>query len=204
MLLSACTENVQQKQAPQMTGSVSDSHSPYQADNWGADTFHAIIVTDTNDRRIGKSVAIDLEAVRNLVGSISKYTGLVLSEHYISGNQFTYHNVTTALNRLSIGNNDAVLFYYAGHGYNANNRSRWPVLDTKSTSRLSLNSVVQTLKSKKPRFFLVIADTCNTFMDRLIVTESMSGSRGNIPNAENYKRLFLHSRGHIVASGAKP
>ena len=161
-----------------------------------AATLHAILAVDTNDNRIGTSVKIDLVIMQNLVNKISRYTGLTTAGSAISGNELNWHSIMEAVEKLSVGSDDVVLFYYAGHGYNPGN-SAWPAMSLKGNN-LPLKTVREALKAKKPRLLIVMADTCNG-----------TGNRGGFNareagKAENYKVLFLKYRGTITASSSEP
>jgi Caspase domain len=165
-----------------------------------AATLHAILVGDTNDASIGTSVQVDQKKLQGLIKSISEYTGMTLSPHYVSGNQLNLANVRQAINSVSAGSNDVILFYWSGHGFNANNDdSVFPTMNIKGyTETLGLSAVKDMLRQKGPRLLLVIGDTCN----------KPGGSSGREVEArnekpENYKKLFLNHRGTIIASGSR-
>ena len=168
-----------------------------------AATLHAIIVADTNDWSIGESVKTDRQKIKRLTKSISRYTRLALKTYDIYGNQVGHHKVKTTLNRLSVGRNDVIFFYYSGHGGNSDVGSGWPFMDLKG-GRFELKEVHRTLKFKNPRFFLVIGDTCNNFKGNFSITESRGGQGGDGSRAENYRQLFLNYRGYIMASSSEP
>ena len=176
------------------------SHSKTQQSTT-ATTLHALIVADTTDKTIGESVDIDRENIGQLLQSITENTGLRLSTQSIYGEQVTHRNITQALNRLSVGPNDAVIFYYSGHGINMTKGSRWPALLVGGRF-MELDFVVGTLKAKKPRFFIAIADACNTLIE-MNYSKRGSKSMGTL-NPENYRALFLNSRGHIITSSSTP
>ena len=168
-----------------------------------AATLHAIIVADINDWSVGESVKTDRKKIKRLAESISRYTGLTLKTYDIYGHQLSHHKVMTTLNGLSVGRKDVVFFYYAGHGGNSDVGTGWPFMDLKG-GRFELKEVHSTLKSKNPRFFLVIGDTCNNFKGNFSITESRGGQGGEGSRTENYKQLFLNYRGYIMASSSEP
>jgi len=102
-----------------------------------------------------------------------------------------------------VGRNDVIFFYYGGHGGNSDKGTGWPFMNLRG-GRLEIKTVFGMLKSKKPRFFLVIADTCNNFGGRFSITESRGGQGGSTSLADNYRQLFLNYRGYIVASSSEP
>jgi hypothetical protein len=166
-------------------------------------TLHAIIVADTYDRRVGKSVEVDLKNMRELVESITENTGILSNHEFIYGDDFNLDNVSRALNNLSVNEDDIVVFYYAGHGFNSGKGSIWPSMKFKEKSQsLDLDWVKSTLEVKNPRFFIAMVDACNSFFE----VPTKRGVRGTTPTplAENYRQLFLNYRGHVVVSSASP
>jgi len=159
-------------------------------------TLHALIVVDTDDRSVGESVKIDLQNMQNLMRDISQYTEMRENTQQISGNDVTRGNVNSAINNLSVGSNDVVFFYYSGHGFNPG-RSKWPAMSLNDGS-LTLKEVKATLKRKKPRLLIVMADTCNSF------TGGRFPPLGSARGSDNYKELFLKYQGVITASSSKP
>ncbi len=158
-------------------------------------TLHAIIVADTNDYSIGKSVQVDLQNMQGLVQNISQHTGLVMAGEEITGT-VSSSKINNAISNLSVGSDDVVIFYYSGHGYNPGN-SKWPGMSL-DDGNLTIKNVKNMLKQKNPRLLIVIADTCNGF------TRSVYRYAKSQENTENYKKLFLKYRGVITASSSKP
>jgi len=162
-------------------------------------TLHAVLLADTNDETIGRSVKVDLEKVTNLLPSIGKNTGMKIKAQSISGDQLTRRNVTNALNQLSVKPDDAVIFYYSGHGGRmSSKKTKWPSLFI-GGSLLDFDWIISTLERKNPRFFMAISDSCNNILD-------YSSGRSHIgkPKPENYQQLFLKYRGSVIASSSSP
>ncbi len=170
-----------------------------------ADTLHTVVVANTSDWQTGTSFSKDLSRIKELANAISRHTQLTLKLYEISGNHLTRNKVTSTLEKLSVESNDVVIFHYAGHGGRASNKSSpWPSMDIDG-GPLDLDKVRITLENKKPRFLIILADTCNKFDDSLSPVWSRGGSssRGT-PSSESYRQLFLNYRGHVFAFGAKP
>ncbi len=170
-----------------------------------ADTLHAVVVANTNDWQTGASFRKDLSRIKELAGTISSHTQLTLRFYEISGNHLTRNKVTSTLEKLPIESNDVVIFHYAGHGGRASNKSSpWPSMDIDGGA-LDLDWVKSTLEDKKPRFLIILADTCNNFDDSLSPVWSRGGSSsGGTSSSESYRQLFLNYRGHVFAFGSKP
>jgi hypothetical protein len=160
-----------------------------------AATLHAIIVADTEARGIEESVKVDLGMMQGLVDDIARHTKMASSGRAISGSEVNYHTVMNTVNSLSVGSDDTIIFYYAGHGLNPGN-SHWPALDI-TGGELPLKKVRETLKTKNPRLLIVMADTCNGISNR------GGFARSRVGKSAHYKTLFLKYRGTITASSAK-
>jgi hypothetical protein len=165
-----------------------------------AATLHAIIVADTEASRIGESVRVDLGIMQGLIDDIARYTGMASAGRAISGSEVNYHTVMNAVNSLSVGSDDTIIFYYAGHGLNPSTDSyqtAWPALDI-TGGEIPLKTVRETLKATNPRLLIVMADTCNGLSNRGGFAQSRTGK------SAHYKTLFLKYQGTITASAAQP
>lgn len=189
------------KQAPEHSNSL--SLAP-------ATTLHAVLVGDTNDKGIGENkgigdgVKVDLQNIQNLINSITKYTKLSARPEILKvGNPGDYDRVVQVINQLSVEDQDVVFFYYSGHGgRQLDKKSKWPALlvdgPTRSEQMLDLDWVFSSLQRKSPRLLIVMADACNTPVKQ----EAIATKESEDPN--NYKKLFLGYRGHIIASSSIP
>jgi hypothetical protein len=164
-----------------------------------AANFHAIIIADTNDKTIGSSVIIDKRKINTLTKNIARNTGLTLREENIYGYNFNYNTVKRSLNNLSVRPDDVVMFYYSGHSNNAG--AKWPALNLKGRS-LKLDNVISSLKAKKPRLLLIIADSCNNFTSRGSTLNNFMKRGRQAPKKQNYKKLFLKRQGTIIMTAA--
>jgi len=176
---------------------------------FAAATLHAILVADTNDSKIGRSTMTDLSNMHNLMKSVKENTGLTLNVKTIHGSTITlsgqgYKKVTQAVNQLSVGSQDVVVFYYSGHGGRfSSDKSKWPSLavegqSTRSNRLIPLKDIIDKLKQKKPKFFIVIADSCNSVIDTERFLPRPAGQK-----KEAYQKLFLGYKGYLIASASK-
>ncbi len=167
-----------------------------------AANFHAIIIADTNDATIGSSVMIDKRKINTLTSNIASNTGLILKQYNIYGYNYNYNTVKRSLNNLSVRSDDVVMFYYSGHSNNAG--GKWPALNLKGRS-LKLDRVISSLKAKKPRLLLVIADSCNNLTSRGSSVNNFMSLRGvPVQKKQNYQQLFLKQKGVIIMGAAIP
>jgi hypothetical protein len=175
-----------------------------------AATLHAILVADTNDSKIGRSTMTDLSNMHNLMKSVKENTGLALNVKTLQGSTITstgqgYEKVTQAVKQLSVNRQDIVVFYYSGHGGRlSSDKSKWPSLavegqTTRSNRLIPLTDIIALLKQKNPKFFIVIADSCNSIIDTERFLPKPAGQK-----LEAYQKLFLGYKGYLIASASKP
>ncbi len=166
-------------------------------------TMHVIFVINTEDKGIG--CENDLKNWETLIPEIRNNTGLKIETHYLKDKKWGESDVTQEINRLKPAPDDAVLFYYSGHGFRfqEGQKDEWPWLALKDSSK-SLYSVYSSLYQKKARLLLVIADCCNSYCPG---SPPKVSSKAKVPDsiiAENYRNLFVKGKGAIIASGCIP
>lgn len=167
-----------------------------------AATLHVLLMADTNDRKIGTSVRADLNNVARQVDEIVRFTNMTLNKTELTGNQLVTRRAMGWADQLSVSRDDAVIVYYSGHGFRRRNkRTKWPFLSLEDSS-LDFFHLVTAVKEKRPRFFLAISDSCNNFIDRSVGPVTSKSSRSI--QAGNYQKLFLTSKGTVIATAASP
>ena len=172
-------------------------------------TLYAVVCADTNDPSIGASVAQDIEIMAKECKRISKATGMPLKMKILRGAKMNKMAVITEVSQMKVSPEDAVIFYFSGHGFRyKEKKSTWPYMSVKNekgeTAGLDEEWVYDTLLKKKPRFLLVLGDCCNNVLARRYFDVSVAdkGLCGN--TLENYKKLFLHAEGSVIASSSVP
>ena len=134
----------------------------------GDGTIHVILFTDTDDSRIGTSCDETNKFFKNnFVPKLERYTGLTVKTYYFSGyGNFSLAKLNSLLGSLSTSSNDAIFFYFAGHGYNRGNSS-YPTLtlgisgEPLESRQIDLVDVYNSLRRKNHRLLLVLAESCN-------------------------------------------
>ena len=172
--------------------------------NISAATLRVLLVGDTNDRSIGKSVVTDLANFEKFTRDIAQNTGLPIDIRIIKGGEVKSKKITDAVNSLKVEADDTVIFYYSGHGFRTQQvKTRWPLLyiPDAGTKGVDFQWVIDTLGKKNPRMLLAISDSCNSFIDtpqRSVNTRAMRPGQ-----AEAWKKLFVEFSGRIYASGSQ-
>lgn len=177
---------------------------PSQPETSVAVTLHLMIVADTLDPNIGKSVIRDSENTQNFFQSVvnSSQGKIFLNKIVLEGGSITRHNLMTALTYPRIKADDIVVFLYSGHGFRTTAKSsRWPMLNTKEYST-DFDEVISVIKSSNPRQFILMADCCNSYIDRGIRT--VAPKMLETFAYKDVERMFLIPKTKIAASGSEP
>lgn len=134
-----------------------------------------IIVANTNDETIGKSVATDLKNVSETFTKLAKALGIVnVYSIYVNGNDYSKAAVRAALARVEAqkpSSKDIVIFYFSGHGFRLpNQKSDLALLSFRTDENrkrkevgdyISLEEINARIKKLQPGVSIVLADCCN-------------------------------------------
>jgi hypothetical protein len=169
-----------------------------------AQTLHMLIVADTADASIGSSTLEDLKHMQNKAREIAANSGMKLNMTVLKAPEFNGTTTLAAVKKLDPGPNDTVFFYYSGHGFRTHNsKTKWPNLYVKKPEPgLEYAKILEILDKKNPRLVIALGDMCNSFSD--LKSSSGTDRAFSEPQPENYKKLFVKTRGRIYASGSKP
>lgn len=167
-----------------------------------ADTIHLIIIADTKDVTINKSIQNNLIRIHRHIGRIAKNTQMVVKNYTFKGDSANSDFVWKSLQSLNFNSNDVVFFHYSGHG--SNYAGQYPTLNLAGEKRLALEEIHQLLNSKRARLVLTFADCCNQINNRQDAfwrTETTA----NLSTLEtkNHNQLFKESKGNILACSSK-
>lgn len=178
-------------------------------------TLHLILVTNSNDNSLGSGFEANHRKVKSLFSDAAGSCGIGLDVVEVKGTNFSKANVLNAVQNVSAGPNDIIVFYYSGHGFRFSNQtSDWPQMDLRQgvyqdprNYTLNLASDVYTpLANKNSRLLLVIGECCN--VDIGIGTPSRSdpvvmAPGGNVMNSNIVRSLFS-KRGKAIIATSKP
>jgi len=168
-------------------------------------TLHAIIVANLEDQRIGCET--DVKNWRQELATISKFAKMKLNKIEVMGEDWSRDTVMKTVKKLSPKKDDAVIFYYSGHGYRVPSMksSQWPAIALQGHEGLGLAWVYRELSEKNPRFLLVMSDSCNNEIPEDAI-HTIKGFRGvSLADvSKGYKSLFAKYTGKILASSSIP
>lgn len=174
-----------------------------------AQTFHALIVADTQASDVGPGCRKDVAAMTTTFRTITKGIGYRLNLRVLSDSAFTQRNIMQRIDSLRVGAQDVVFLYYTGHGYNLAGRTdRFPLLNLGRDDSPALRTLHDSLRAKKGRLTITLADACNTVLP--------AGTRGLTPSPvlkgvtveDDINRalasLFLEQTGHVLIAACQP
>ncbi len=176
-------------------------------------TLHLICAMDTKDRLLGLGARHALQAIQEQFSAAAKTTGLQIHPIEVSNEQFTREELKKNLDKLQVGPQDVIVFYYFGHGFRySDNNSRFPIcfvgkngVDHPRDAALPLTDIYQQLTTKGARLTLVFAECCNNEIgvpapvDSYIASTPMSV---NFASKDRYKELFLKQSGSILLASS--
>ena len=173
-------------------------------------TIHLITVIDRYSN-IAESCEVDFNNVTELFTNIANDVGMELETY---DTEFEQSETIDFINNFTCSSDDVVFFYYSGHGFRYSDQEVvWPYLNvchegpqTPEDCGVDLNWVHKQLIEKRPRLSIAIGDCCNNKIDWLEPRNVLSRSANfnNNNTADGYRKLFVESSGHIVASGSIP
>jgi hypothetical protein len=174
----------------------------FQQESLKAATLHAFLVCDTHGDQIEASVEADYRNMRNEIRKIARYTGMKAKITPFTGYRVNA-NFVKAIDRAKVRRDDVVIFYWSGHGKRyETQQDPWPVLDfTYDRRDVFHHTVTEKLMQKRPRLILSLTDCCNDVLSKLFPAD-YKGSYKDL--RDNYRALFLHSKGTYAATAASP
>jgi hypothetical protein len=183
-----------------------------KADFYEAPKFHLLLVANTKDETLSYSCENSKSRELNYFREIANQAGMLFYPKIIDAYDFNKSNVLTAIDNLKPGKNDVVVFYYNGHGFRYNSDTDpYPRLAlTLNDPRMSINDnsirlsdVNNMIKAKNARLSIVIGDCCNSFAPApSAYGGAVTASSANTLSQANCMKLFLFSKGNIIATSA--
>lgn len=190
-------------------------------------TLHAIIFANTKcpgekpgSTGIGPSVTCDYQRMKIEFETMASFLNYKKDFQWYEGSpsNFCRGKLESALNNLSCGSDDIVIFYYSGHGGRSPQDTQDPfpwmqlVVDPYHTpwaasQYCSLSQVLQRIKAKQPRLAIVLGDLCNSLSNAIPqkdIPEMKGATKMSKAPCDFYKDLFLKVKGSIIASSSKP
>lgn len=164
--------------------------------------LHVIIVADTHSHT-GDAAILELKHVTQEFVRVSEFTKMDLRQQVFQGVD-NRDVVWQAVKDLHVSSDDCVVFYYIGHGYRTSRKTTpWPYLYfSRESVNLDMQSVLDEVIAKKPRFGLLLADCCNNVMDGVVRIALHPLFHHRRDPSMGYRKLFLQSTGFVVIAAS--
>jgi hypothetical protein len=173
-----------------------------------AQTLHAVVFADTDDRDIGESVAKDFYSMSIEMNTIASAVRMPIEEHFYYGEDFRNPKFVQTLEGLNIGAEDIVLVYVSSHGARPlQDACAYPQIafpPKRDTDFFSLCQIDKILARKKPKFYLIMGDLCNSYSNALSAKELPKGNTVIKGSTEaTYQALFSQVRGSVIVTSSQ-
>jgi hypothetical protein len=177
-----------------------------------AQSFHLIIVSDTKDAMIGESCKTNSRRIMKEFHEVACLLEIPLITYLLEEENASISKIKETLKTIKTSQNDICIFYYSGHGV-SDAASQYPKILLKGQT-LPLSFIHSELKQKINRLTISMADCCNAVGASSAVTTFKSEDSllksiyfdnklaTDTEKKENYKQLFLQTKGDIVMSGS--
>lgn len=177
----------------------------------GGSEFYAILVGDTSEKTIKNLVKSDIKRMKKELRQIVTYTGQNLYLAVLQGDHLNLENLQGVFETLKPRSDDTVLFYQSSHGFRTSeHEGKWPILFFSAHNLgIHFESINQLLLNKKPRLLISLVNACNSPLPETFIHREPSISLVNRAKSnrnefkEVYSKLFVESKGAIIASSSK-
>ncbi len=179
-------------------------------------TMHLIVLANTNVSDIGVACHRDAMNVYSEMEGIARVLGMNFHKNILTDQYYSKENLSKAINQLSPSKDDVVVFVYSGHGFRFDDQTDfYPNMDVSPTiydspldNYVAVSDVYNAIIGKGARLNLVFSDCCNVKAGvdtPSIVNNNTLFSRSNSNfDMEKLRKLFLQSRGSLIATAASP
>ncbi|MCB1149539.1 MAG: caspase family protein, partial [Chlamydiia bacterium] len=163
-------------------------------------TMHALLLIDTQAEELETAMAQNLKHWQRRLNEIKLYTDYTVKTTVLQGDDLRVSKITEALSKMQVKKEDAVLFYFCGHGCRTKAKEDiWPYLALSPENVLiDYMEILSYFAYLEPRVLFAMADCCNNVID--------SGT-SPVPKSmkkKNYRALFQDKPIWIACSSSEP
>ena len=124
-----------------------------------AETFHAIIISETSDPKIQQSVQTDARLAVEFARKVGRHFD-TSSISVLTGEDASKSTVQAAIASLSLDHDDFVFIFYSGHGDRSGVAAPWPNISLLEGSLEGIDLLLR-LSGQPSLRHLVVFDACN-------------------------------------------
>lgn len=178
--------------------------------------LHVIAVGDTSKRTdgddskdIGADMSVNLERLSMWLRVNSP--ARLLNEQVLTGENYARAPIMRAIDSLQVGSQDAVIFFYCGHGYydqtgQIEQGKRGTLLRPAADRyrNLWLSEIRERIRGKQARFFVSIVDSCSVQPSRRPVAAAPAAPPPPNNFSPLFNSLFFQPTGEIAINSSAP
>lgn len=162
--------------------------------------LHALLVVDTLSG-LGESVKVDGENIDHLLSSrLPRDRADIV---VLTGKDVTATAILSYYRGLNVGPNDALLFYYAGHGATDAKQGHFMALQDLASQPLLRSDLKKAMQQKQPGLIVILTDCCSTSFHLPGKTRQVFADKGTAATVDPLLRCLLYqSRGVVDITAA--
>ena len=173
-------------------------------------TIHFILFTPPEENDIGSKI-VNNYFKKTFVPNLEEYlkAECEIKKYYDNSyNEKTLDNLKNIIENIASKPNDVIFFYRVGHGHNKG-KNEYPFISFGDEKiGIEILDVYNTLRKKPHRLLVVMTETCNRPLLRNdkqgVSLSGTSPNKGNIKKKEQFKELFINSKGdYLMSSSSK-
>jgi hypothetical protein len=170
-----------------------------------AQVLHAVVVGDVSPSagwgKYTSAVAMDLTMLSTAIAENMPERQFNLVRFEISEDQYSSPaSLLETVSELSVAPNDAILFYFSGHG-SVDDQGHYLAL---AAGKLYRKDLMSALTAKRARMVALITDCCNTRSDGYLYAAPFIEVTSPRAPTPLFKRLFLDSTGVVDITSSSP
>lgn len=167
-----------------------------------------IFVGDTNDKKIGTDVGVDVRNFKTFVSDLAtavKPESVITTMDIMTGRNCSKRNLIKYIDNLSC-EGDIIFFLYSGHGgRSVKDSSKFPMMclaSNKLDEWMYISELNDRLRAKRPRLMVVMTNCCNSYYDVPRKRGESAQGTVNLGKGEGLRELFLNYKGEICMTAA--
>jgi hypothetical protein len=163
--------------------------------------LHVLLVLDTSDRTLGDIVKRDGDIIERLLRENIPPARLTID--VLKGEQATKENIQNHYARLGKVTEDALLFYFSGHGEVLNDETNHRILlQGQGLERVPRATIRESVKNCQPGLALLLTDACACFAPQPGAFHPPKGVKDATELAPGFRELFFKPRGIVDINSA--
>lgn len=169
-------------------------------------TLHVILAVDRDSRaELGESMKVDLENMIWLFRTNVPQQQLNLVTPEVDA--ITPEGILASIEKLEVEPNDAIVFYYSGHGA-FDKEAKKQILQMEGRGNLFRDTLVAKIDAKVPRLAVILTDCCNVQVQNASATRDLQNTPQRfvkVPSSFSplFENLFVTCKGKVDITSSK-